>query len=105
MKQFFEGLGLGAALAQAHLNTFKKLVMTITFVVTTPIGVGVGIGVSNFFEGGANITGIVVSVRAPLRGSFRGGGLYAAPRALIFTLPSRHVRGTHRLGACLFGGA
>ena len=51
MKQFFEGLGLGASLAQAHLPRSKTLTMAIVFCLTTPLGVACGIAASSEFAG------------------------------------------------------
>ncbi|XP_043717939.1 zinc transporter 5-like [Telopea speciosissima] len=48
--QFFEGTGLGGAIAQARLKTRSIALMGLFFSLTTPIGIIIGIGIANIYN-------------------------------------------------------
>jgi len=45
--QFFEGVALGARVADARLSVFNELMMSTVFSIAAPLGIGIGIGVYN----------------------------------------------------------
>ena len=48
--QFFEGIGLGAAIASARIRRRKAAIFATFFAFTTPIGVAIGIGVAHSYN-------------------------------------------------------
>ncbi|XP_042500177.1 zinc transporter 5-like [Macadamia integrifolia] len=60
--QFFEGTGLGGAIAQARLKTRSIALMGLFFSLTTPIGVIIGIGIMNIYSDSSPTSLIVEGV-------------------------------------------
>lgn len=48
--QFFEGIGLGSALAVAQVSRARGIIFSLMFAATTPIGVGVGIAIASTYD-------------------------------------------------------
>jgi zinc transporter 1/2/3 len=60
--QLFEGIGLGASLAQARLPRRRVLAMISAFALTTPMGVAIGIGISTAYDGESTTASVVRGV-------------------------------------------
>lgn len=48
--QFFEGLGIGAAVTVASVTPFKRFLLVLGFVLAVPIGIIIGIGISQNYD-------------------------------------------------------
>ena len=60
--QFFEGGALGALIAGAKFPPTSKLVLTIMYPLTTPIGMAIGIGVRNTYNSRSAASIVVVGI-------------------------------------------
>ena len=72
--QFFEGVGLGGAIAVAKIKGFKAFFFAAMFTVTTPTGIAIGVGISDTYDENSN-TALWVS---GLVGAFASGILIYA---------------------------
>ena len=64
--QFFEGIGLGAALSVAKVSRVKGWILAIMFSIATPVGIAIGIGVESTFDHEAPRTAWTIGVLGSL---------------------------------------